>query len=358
MIPVRGRTAGTGRGLYVVVGEAHRHGAPDAAAVRRSHEHLMARIGDAADREDPLDAGLPHQVDLDHLAHPAGMLSGPQPELFQRLRLRTEARPDDHRVGIDQPALGQDHPRQPALGAGHDPLGRGREADVDARGHERVDLLLRDLDSGRDQHGQALGQLAKQRRDMKSERVGDELNEPLVTDLVPVAKRAVQHLPAPVGRQPLDGGQLIHQAGGDDDPAGHHAGALGERDDESFAVPSHPGGAAAEHLSPVVADLRAPGDQQVARRRTVAAEEAVHVRCERVARRPVIHHDHRPALAAELQGGGQPSRRATDDGDVAVADDGWSGSTGSRRIAVVMAHAIHPKSSSEICQTTCSIRKE
>lgn len=47
----------------------------------------------------------------------------------------------------------------------------------------------------------------------------------------------------------------------------------------------------------------------------------MHVGSGAVARLPSVYHDHSPPLTPELQGGGQPSRRAPDDANVAVPLD-------------------------------------
>ena len=55
-----------------------------------------------------------------------------------------------------------------------------------------------------DDDGEPVGQVAEQRRRVETERVGDDLDEHLVADLVAVAKRAVDDAPAPVLREAFD----------------------------------------------------------------------------------------------------------------------------------------------------------
>ena len=80
-----------------------------------------------------------------------------------------------------------------------------------------------------------------------------------------------------------------------------------------------------EDLAAVAADLLATDGGQLRRRQALVAEVAVHVGGRGVARLAGVDDDHRPALAPELERGGQAGGRSADDGDVAVAFDGVGG---------------------------------
>ena len=86
--------------------------------------------------------------------------------------------------------------------------------------------------------------------------------------------------------------------------------------------------AAGEDLAAVAADLLATDRGQLRRRQPLVAEVAVHVGGGGVAGLAGVDDDHRPALAPELERGGEPGGRPADDGDVAVPLDGacvaWS----------------------------------
>ena len=80
-----------------------------------------------------------------------------------------------------------------------------------------------------------------------------------------------------------------------------------------------------EDLAAVAADLLATDGGQLRWRKALAAEVAVHVGGGGVARLAGVDDDHRPALASQLEGGGQSGGRPADDGDVAVPLDGCVG---------------------------------
>ena len=159
--------------------------------------------------------------------------------------------------------------------------------------------------------------------------MGDDLDDAPVADLVAVAERAVDDVAAPVLGEAVDVGELVDQTGGGEHPAGDHGVAAGELDAEAAVVGAGDvDGAAGEDLAAVAADLLATDRGQLRRRKALVAEVAVHVGGGGVARLAGVDDDHRPALAPELEGGGESGGRAADDGDVAVPLDGavvaWS----------------------------------
>jgi hypothetical protein len=103
----------------------------------------------------------------------------------------------------------------------------------------------------------------------------------------------------------------------------------------------HVSDAPVEDLAAVAADLPSADRGQLRRRQPLVAQEAVHVRRGRVSGVACIDDDHQPALTPELQGGCEPGRRSTDDGDVAEPFDDVGG---------LIAHA--PNVSSNDCNCT------
>jgi hypothetical protein len=55
---------------------------------------------------------------------------------------------------------------------------------------------------------------------VQTHRVGDDLDDAPVAELVAVAERAVDDVPAPVLGEALDVGQLVDQTGGGENPSG------------------------------------------------------------------------------------------------------------------------------------------
>ncbi len=109
------------------------------------------------------------------------------------------------------------------------------------------------------------GQLAEQRDGVEAHRVGDDLDDAPVADLVAVAERAVDDVRAPVLGEALDGGELVDQPGGGEHPPGDDRVAADEFDPEAVVV--EPGRRAArdpvEDLAAVAADL-VPADRRSA----------------------------------------------------------------------------------------------
>ena len=100
----------------------------------------------------------------------------------------------------------------------------------------------------------------------------------------------------------------------------------GELDTEAVVVrASHPVHSAGEDLSAVAAHLLTTNTGQLRWRLPFVAEVAVHVGSGGVTRLARVDDDDGPALAAELECGGEPGCRSSDDGNVAVSLHGGKG---------------------------------
>jgi hypothetical protein len=84
-------------------------------------------------------------------------------------------------------------------------------------------------------------------------------------------------------------------------------------------------------------------------------EVAVQVCGGSVARLAVVDDDHGPALAPELESGGEPGGRSADDGDVAVPLDDHGGVVTYRGVVTHdLDGTVHPDKR----MSTCDIRKD
>ena len=156
--------------------------------------------------------------------------------------------------------------------------------------------------------------------------MGDDLDDAPVADLVAVAERTVDDVAAPVLGEAVDVRELVHQTGGGKHPTSDDGVAADELDAEAVVVGAgHPVDAAGEDLAAVAADLLTTDGGQLRRRKPFVTEVAVHVGGGGVARLAGVDDDHRPALAPELERGGESGGRSADDGDVAVPLDGAGG---------------------------------
>ena len=126
-------------------------------------------------------------------------------------------------------------------------------------------------------------QLTEQRRRMEARRVGDDLHDASIADLVAVAERAVDDIATPVLGDPGDVRELVDQPGRGEHPPGHHRVPAGELDAEaSVGGPGDVDGVAGDHLDAVAADLLATDRGQ--RRRRAALRDRGSCACGRPAR--------------------------------------------------------------------------
>ena len=155
--------------------------------------------------------------------------------------------------------------------------------------------------------------------------------EGLVADLVAVAVRAVQQVASPPLADAGDVGDLVAQAGGDQDAPCAPARSRPSRCDVEARPPARRrSGAHAVMVetvpetscAAVPGDLGAAGGEQLGGREAVGAEEALHVGGGGVARLAGVDDGDPAAGAAEHQRGGEAGGAAADDDDVVVAP--WS----------------------------------
>ena len=129
----------------------------------------------------------------------------------------------------------------------------------------------------------------------------------LVADLVAVAVRAVQQVAAPPFGDAGDVGDLVAQAGGDQDSTGARtrpsASVTSNRGPSAGGVSrGEVGDGAGDELAAVAGDLGSSLREQGGGRGAVPAEEAVHVRCWCVARLAGVDDGDPAAGAGEDQG--------------------------------------------------------
>jgi len=229
-----------------------------------------------------------------------------------------EAGADRHRVGLEPGPTGQLHPCEVAVGPGQDPPHRPLDHGHAAR-PQAVEVGVVDAGTIVDHHREPVGELAEERGGVQAHRTGDDLHHPSVPHLVAVAERAVDHAAAPVARQALDGGQLVGQTGGGEDPSGEDRRPPGQLDPEPPVVaPVHGEGQPGQHLGAVAADLLTGDGRELAGWQALVAQVAVHVTRRGVPGLARVHDDDGPPLAPELEGGGEAGRRSAHDRNVAV----------------------------------------
>src|SRR5690606_19526697 len=115
----------------------------------------------------------------------------------------------------------------------------------------------------------------------------------------------------------------VDEAGGREHAPGDHRTAAGDLDAEVAVVDAgHVDHATRHDLPAVAADLGPTDGGEVRWGEPLVTEVAVHVGGGGVARLTGVDHDDRPALAAELEGGGQTGGGATDHRHVAVSFQG------------------------------------
>ena len=139
--------------------------------------------------------------------------------------------------------------------------------------------------------------------------------EPAVADLVAVAVGAVQDVAGPPLAQPRDVGELVAQAGGDQEAPCRDPLPVGEEDPEAGSAVGHQvGDGAVRRSRRRSSSTSSPADgQQLGGRETVAGEVAVHVGGRGVARRAGVDHEDAAPGAGEDQGGGQAGGASADD---------------------------------------------
>ena len=146
-----------------------------------------------------------------------------------------------------------------------------------------------------------------------------------VADLVAVAVGAVQDVAGPPIAEPGDVGQLVAQAGGDQESPRRDPLPVLEQDPE----PARPSGTSSvtvpATISPPYAVTSSPaGREQLGGREAVAGEVAVHVGGRRVARLAGVDHQDLAAGPGEDQGCGQAGGAAADDHYVVLfMTQGW-----------------------------------
>ena len=100
-------------------------------------------------------------------------------------------------------SVGQLDRRDVAVGT-RDDAAHGPVDDVDASGSQGIELGVVDVDLAVEHHGELGAQLSEQRGRVESPRVGDDLDDAPIADLVAVAERTVDDVAAPVFREAVD----------------------------------------------------------------------------------------------------------------------------------------------------------
>jgi hypothetical protein len=146
--------------------------------------------------------------------------------------------------------------------------------------------------------------------------------ELVVADLVAVAVGAVQDVTCPPIGKAGDVGELVPEPGGDQQPAGADAAALGEQHPEAVpAVGNDVGDGAVQEVTAVPGDLVTPGREQLRGGHPVTRKEAVHVCRRGVAWRAVVDHDDVAAGPRQDQSRGETGGATADDGYVEGGHD-------------------------------------
>ncbi len=178
-----------------------------------------------------------------------------QTERRERFDTHLEPGADHDRVGVDAGVVGQLDRRDVAVGT-RDDAAHVSFDDVHAAGSQGIELGVVDVDRAVEHHGELGAQLAEQRGGVESPRVGDDLDDAPVADLVAVAERTVDDVAAPVLREAVDVRELVHQTGGGKHPTSDDGVTVDELDAEAVVVrASHPTHATGEDLPAVAADL-------------------------------------------------------------------------------------------------------
>ena len=139
---------------------------------------------------------------------------------------------------------------------------------------------------------------------------GPEHADRLVAHLPAVAVGAVQEIASPALAGADDIGQVVHGAGREQHPSRLDGPAACEPEREAGRRFHH---AVVDDLHAVALDLGARGPEQAGRRRSVARQEALHVRGGSVARRAGVDDDDPAPGPAEHERGAQTGGPASDD---------------------------------------------
>ena len=146
-------------------------------------------------------------------------------------------------------------------------------------------------------------------------RIRAEDAERLVANLPAVAVRAVQEIAPPPLADAGDVGQLVAEAGGDQDPPRVQDSAAREANREARL---DPGDVILDQLDAVAGRFGPAGGQEFGRRHPVPRKETLHVSCRRVPRRSGIDDGDPAACAAEHERRTQAGRAAADHHHVKV----------------------------------------
>ena len=138
----------SGGGLDVVVGEAEADHRADPAAVGRSLQHLLARVGHVAGGVEARYRRRPGRVRLDEVPEPGRVRRRSEAERRERFGAHPEPWADRDRVGVDAVAVGQLDRRDVPVVAGDD----------------AADALVDDVDPGGSQGRRPRGRRRRRRR--------------------------------------------------------------------------------------------------------------------------------------------------------------------------------------------------
>ncbi len=147
---------------------------------------------------------------------------------------------------------------------------------------------------------------------MYGHRTGREHADALIADLPAMAVRAVQHVDAPALGQAWDLGQLVAQAGRDQQPTGGNS-SIGEVDAKTIPHPRYGPGQSRLDAPAVPGQFRLAERVELGRRRAVPAQKVVHMTGRRVALITCIQNQHRAAKARQRHRTAEPRGSTTND---------------------------------------------
>jgi len=187
----------------------------------------------------------------------------PEAERHERLRAHPEPGADHDRVGVDALVVGQLDRRNVPVVTGDD-AAHAPVDDVHACGPHGVELGAVDVESVVDHNGELGAELAEQPGCVETHRMGDDLDDAPVADLVAVAERTVDDVAPPVLREAVDLRELVHQAGSAKNPTSDDGVTTDELDAEAAVIGAgHMTRAGGEDLTAVGADLLTTDDGQL-----------------------------------------------------------------------------------------------
>jgi hypothetical protein len=195
--------------------------------------------------------------------------------------------------------------------------------DLYAASTQLVDFRLVAVHTVVEDDRQPIAELAEQSGRVEAHRMGDDLHDASVADLVAVAERAVDHVTTPVLDQAVDVGEFVDEARGGQDPSSDDRVPSGQFDTEPvIAGAADVDSAPVEDFDAVAANLLAGEHGELSGIDAFVAEIAVHVGRGGVTWGAGVDDDHRSPLTAELQRSCQPGGRPADHGDIASTLDG------------------------------------